>query len=59
MEFDLETFLTAWYVITDELYQTSVLPKLPNSGGPDPNCATRKCPDWVLSGRPCRHSLVP
>ena len=36
MEFGLETFLTVLHVITDELNQTFVLPRLPNSGGPDP-----------------------
>src|SRR5512147_1933079 len=33
---DLETFLTTLYVITDDLYATSVLPKLPATGGPAP-----------------------
>jgi hypothetical protein len=36
MELDLETFLTVLYVITDDLYVTSVLPKLPATGGPAP-----------------------
>ncbi len=36
MELDLETFLTTLYVITNDLYVTSVLPKLPATGGPAP-----------------------
>ena len=36
MELDLETFLTLLYVITDDLYDTVILPRLPKSGGPDP-----------------------
>lgn len=36
MELDLETFLTTFYVITDDLYATSVRPKLPATGGPVP-----------------------
>ncbi len=36
MELDLDTFLTTLYVITDDLYVTSVLPKLPATGGPRP-----------------------
>ena len=37
MELDLETFLTLLYVITDDLYENVVLPKLPTTGGPEPN----------------------
>ena len=36
MELDLETFLTLLYVITDDLYDTVILPQLPKSGGPEP-----------------------
>ena len=36
MELDLETFLTVLYVITDELYQQFVQPKLPAPGGQEP-----------------------
>lgn len=36
MELDLETFLTTLYVITDDLYVASVMPKLPVTGGPAP-----------------------
>jgi hypothetical protein len=36
VELDLETFLTILYVITDDLYATSVLPQLPTTGGPAP-----------------------
>jgi hypothetical protein len=33
---DLETFLTTLYVMTDDLYQQQVVPRLPRSGGPEP-----------------------
>lgn len=36
MELDLETFLTTLYVIADDLYVASVMPKLPVTGGPAP-----------------------
>ena len=36
MELDLETFLTTLYVMTDDLYQDFVRPKLPVTGGPAP-----------------------
>jgi hypothetical protein len=36
VELDLETFLTALYVIVDDLYQSCVRPQLPASGGPAP-----------------------
>jgi hypothetical protein len=36
VELDLETFLTTLYVITDEVYVSFVLPKLPLTGGPEP-----------------------
>ena len=47
MELDLETFLTLLYVITDDLYDTVILPQLPKSGGPEPIRATQKCCAWV------------
>ena len=36
MDLDLETFLTALYVMTDDWYQKVILPKLPVCGGPAP-----------------------
>jgi len=36
MELDLETFLTTLYVITDDLCESVVLPKMPATGGPEP-----------------------
>jgi Transposase DDE domain len=36
VELDLETFLTALYVVTDDLYVKFVLPQMPVSGGPEP-----------------------
>jgi hypothetical protein len=34
MDLDLETFLTALYVIVDDLYQSHIHPMMPASGGP-------------------------
>ena len=34
MDLDLETFLTALYVIVDDLYQSQLQPKMPARGGP-------------------------
>ena len=34
MDLDLETFLTALYVIVDDLYQHHIQPKMPACGGP-------------------------
>jgi hypothetical protein len=34
MERDLETFLTALYVIVDDVYQTYIRPQMPVCGGP-------------------------
>ena len=34
MDLDLETFLTALYVIVDDLYQDSIQPQMPATGGP-------------------------
>jgi hypothetical protein len=34
MDFDLETFLVALYVIVDDLYQSHIQPRLPACGGP-------------------------
>src|SRR5260370_16831708 len=36
MVLDLETFLTTWYVMVDDLYQTHVGPTMPACGGPPP-----------------------
>lgn len=36
MSLDLETFLATLYVMTDDLYQIHVRPKMPVSGGPQP-----------------------
>lgn len=36
MTLDLETFLTTLYVMTDDLYQEFIQPKLPVTGGPAP-----------------------
>jgi transposase len=36
MQLDLETFLTALYVMVDDLYQSNIRPHLPNTGGPAP-----------------------
>jgi hypothetical protein len=36
MQLDLETFLTALYVIVDDLYQSAIQPRMPVSGGPAP-----------------------
>jgi hypothetical protein len=36
MQLELETFLTALYVMVDDLYQSSVLPHKPARGGPAP-----------------------
>ena len=33
MDLDLETFLTALYVIVDDLYQDHIQPKMPARGG--------------------------
>jgi hypothetical protein len=34
MDLDLETFLTALYVIVDDLYQSHIVPRMPTTGGP-------------------------
>ena len=34
MELDLETFLTALYVMVDEIYQRHIRPQMPRCGGP-------------------------
>jgi hypothetical protein len=34
MDFDLETFLTALYVIVDDFYQSHIQPQMPARGGP-------------------------
>lgn len=34
MALDLETFLTALYVIVDDVYQSHIWPPLPPCGGP-------------------------
>ena len=34
MDIDLETFLTALYVIVDDLYQSDIQPQMPLRGGP-------------------------
>jgi hypothetical protein len=34
MELDLETFLVAWYVIVDDVYQSAIKPRMPACGGP-------------------------
>ena len=34
MDLDLETFLTAVYVIVDDVYQTHIRPQMPVCGGP-------------------------
>jgi len=34
MDIDLETFLTALYVIVDDLYQSHMQPQMPVRGGP-------------------------
>src|SRR5215475_12004521 len=34
MDLDLATFLLAWYVIVDDLYQSHIEPRLPPGGGP-------------------------
>jgi hypothetical protein len=34
MDLDLETFLTAFYVIVDDLYQSDISPRMPACGGP-------------------------
>ena len=34
MDLDLETFLTALYVIVDDLYQSDIVPHMPPRGGP-------------------------
>ena len=34
MDLDLETFLTALYVIVDDVYQTHIRPQMPVGGGP-------------------------
>jgi hypothetical protein len=34
MELDLETFLTALYVIVDDMYQRHIRPQMPPCGGP-------------------------
>jgi len=34
MDLDLETFLTALYVIVDDVYQTHIRPQMPMWGGP-------------------------
>jgi hypothetical protein len=36
MELDLKTFLTTLYVMTDDLYVSSILPQMPVTGGPAP-----------------------
>ncbi len=36
LELDLETFLTTLYVMTDDLYVTTLLPQMPVTGGPTP-----------------------
>jgi hypothetical protein len=34
IELDLETFLTALYVIVDDFYQSHIAPQMPACGGP-------------------------
>ena len=34
MDLDLETFLTALYVIVDDFYQSHIIPHMPACGGP-------------------------
>jgi hypothetical protein len=39
MDLDLETFLTTWYVMVDDLFQQHARPKIPAGGRPTPHLA--------------------
>src|SRR5512142_3118212 len=53
MELDLETFLTTLYVMIDDLYVDFVLPKLPETGGPQPKLSDSEvlCLGLAAQGR--------
>ena len=42
MDLDLETFLTALYVIVDDFYQSHIQPQMPARGGPQAEMSDRE-----------------